>query len=324
MGRPRCSADAPLTMTCLSTHDAKRSEDVRARLGVLSEVAGEWSQLVNDLRSATSGIRPASLDGRTENLLWQTLAGTWSEQGPHGDTAPAELPGQGGRAKPRAVPAGLHRTTPSSASFALFAAEVIGTPALAGRFGEWTTRTASGTRAATLGCKLVQLMLPGVADVYQGTESVALALVDPDNRRPVDFTALAARLQYLDTDPSSAHTLEDEKLLLCSRALRVRREQPEAFVGPQATYDALACSSGHAFAFSRGVSDQARVVIIATRLATTLERLGGWQEHSVSLPAGKWRCVLGGRTYDSGLIRLADLLNKLPVALLVRQALHES
>lgn len=311
---------APLTMTCLSTHDTKRSEDVRARLGVLSEAAPDWAQLVAGLRSVMAGARPASLDGRTENLLWQTLAGTWSEQGP---IATERLQDYLVKAA-REAKTSTSWTSPDVAfedDLRQFVAALCSQPELAEQFDQWVERTADGVRAATLGCKLVQLLLPGVADVYQGSESVFLALVDPDNRRPVDFEALAERLARLDAEPSSACTLDDEKLLVTSRALRVRRDHADACVGPEASYDALPCSSGHAFAFARGVAGDPRVVVIATRLAMTLARLGGWQEHSVSLPAGDWQEVFSGRRYAAGRLPLADLLTAFPVALLVRQDL---
>ncbi|MDO8107889.1 malto-oligosyltrehalose synthase, partial [Isoptericola sp. b441] len=70
---------APVAMTTLSTHDTKRSEDTRAHLGVLSELPGEWAELVARVRSATSEVRPSLLDGRTASLLWQTIAGTWQD-----------------------------------------------------------------------------------------------------------------------------------------------------------------------------------------------------------------------------------------------------
>ena len=78
--------------------------------------------------------------------------------------------------------------------------------------GEWEVRTRGAVRAATLGTKLVQLTLPGVADVYQGTEVPAPTLVDPDNRRPVDAAALAARLARLD-EGAGPRGLADEKVL---------------------------------------------------------------------------------------------------------------
>ena len=309
--------NAPLTMTCLSTHDAKRSEDVRARLGVLSESAGDWSKCLRALRNATVALRPASLDGRTENLLWQTLVGTWTTNGP---LACARLQDYLVKAAREAM-SSTSWTAPDErfeAELQQFVAQVLEEPACTALLAGWVTDNAAGIRAATLGYKLVQLMLPGVADVYQGTEGVAMALVDPDNRRPVDFASLAVRLEKLDAG-QHARDLDAEKLLVTARALRVRRDHHEAFTGDKASYEALAASTGHAFAFTRGVADDARVVVVATRLAMTLERLGSWQQHHVMLPDGHWACTLSGREFAGGRVALQDLLVSLPVALLVRR-----
>ena len=145
----------------------------------------------------------------------------------------------------------------------------------------------------------------------------ALTLVDPDNRRPVDTDALAERLERLDSG-ANPHDLADEKLLVTSRALRVRRSRPDTFVGTAAGYTPLAASTGHLFAFARTDAGTPQVVTLATRLAVGLERLGGWAGHTVALPEGSWRDVLSGRAVTGGVQPIAPLLDKLPVALLVR------
>ncbi len=178
--------------------------------------------------------------------------------------------------------------------------------------------TADLARVGLLGQKLVQLTMPGVPDVYQGTELVDTSLVDPDNRRPVDLALRARRLARLDQGARPEH-LDDEKLLVTSRALRARRDHPDAFVDEGAGYTPLPTTTGHVVAFSRNGSDGARVVTLATRLARELADLGGWGEHTVALPDGRWTDVLTGRSFDGGLAaRIADVLVDLPVALLVR------
>ena len=102
-----------------------------------------------------------------------------------------------------------------------------------------------------LGQKLVQLAMPGVPDVYQGCEIVDLSLVDPDNRRDVDFDERRKRLQRLDAGEKPAD-LDDEKLLVTSRVLRARREHPDWFVGPASAYVPMPTSTGNAVAFGRG------------------------------------------------------------------------
>ncbi|HEX3002638.1 MAG TPA: malto-oligosyltrehalose synthase, partial [Angustibacter sp.] len=168
-----------------------------------------------------------------------------------------------------------------------------------------------------LGQKLLQLAAPGVPDVYQGTELVDLSLVDPDNRRPVDYADRRRRLASLDAG-SPPSDLDDEKLLVTSRALRLRRERPEWFTGPDAVYAPVATTTGNAIAFGRGDASGVQVVAVATRLPVSLDTYGGWREHTVALPEGSWRDVLTDRQLDGGSVRLADLLDTLPVALLTR------
>ena len=174
----------------------------------------------------------------------------------------------------------------------------------------FAARQTEFVRAATLGQKLVQLTMPGVPDVYQGTELVDLSLVDPDNRRPVDYQHRIDRLRRLD-DGAKPDDLSDEKLLVTSRALRLRRQYPEAFAG---SYTPLPTSNGHAVAFARGDA----VITVATRLPAALHRLGGWGDSTVVLPSGQWKNVLTGHEVGSGAARIHELLEDLPVALLVR------
>lgn len=311
----RAQHRTPVAMTGLSTHDTKRSEDVRARLGVLSELPLEWAELLEHVRAATAERRGALVDGRTENLLWQTLAGTWTADGPIEEE---RLTGYLTKAMREAKQHTGWTSVDEAYEGAVtdLARAALGTPAVVDGFTAWVRATAPGVRAATLGTKLVQLTLPGVADVYQGTEVPSVALVDPDNRRPVDFDHLAATLDRLEAE--SPRTLAEEKLVVTSRALRVRRAHPDAFVGEHAGYAPVPTSTSAAFAFARTAEGEPVAVTVVTRLALALERLGGWGEHTVVLPEGAWGDALTGRAVPGGAVRLADLLHVLPVALLVR------
>jgi (1->4)-alpha-D-glucan 1-alpha-D-glucosylmutase len=153
-----------------------------------------------------------------------------------------------------------------------------------------------------------------VPDVYQGTELWDFSLVDPDNRRPVDFDARRELLTRLDggrrpaVDRSGA-----AKLLVTSRALRLRRDRPDLFTG----YTPLTAggpAAGHAVAFDRGGA-----VTVATRLPVALRRRGGWGDTGLALPPGVWADALTGRRFDGDTVRLADLLATYPVALLVAE-----
>jgi (1->4)-alpha-D-glucan 1-alpha-D-glucosylmutase len=294
----------PLGMTGLTTHDTKRSEDVRARLAALSELgdaareeALAWQEAVAHLRTGDAP-HPADV-----HLLWQTLVGAW----PIGmDRLEPYLRKALREAKLRS--SWVSPDEGYEAALAGLAAGALEDPAARGRIEALVARLAPAARSNALSQKLVQLMLPGVADCYQGTELVALSLVDPDNRRPVDYEERRRRLERLDGGGAPAD-LDDEKLLVTSRALRLRREQPGWLAGPEATYAALPTGSGHAIGMLRA----GRVAAVATRLPIGLERAGGWGAATLALPEGRWRAVEGG------LVPLAELLADLPVALLVRE-----
>jgi (1->4)-alpha-D-glucan 1-alpha-D-glucosylmutase len=167
-------------------------------------------------------------------------------------------------------------------------------------------------RATVLGQKLLQLLLPGVPDTYQGCEVVNLCLVDPDNRRPVDFDAREKRLAELDEGPAA--DLDDEKLLVTTRALAVRRELRDCF-GDNGAYEPLQTSTGHALGFVRG----GRVAGLAVRAPARLLAGGGWTDETVTLPAGGWRDELTGAMHGGGVVRCADLFAAIPAALLVNR-----
>ncbi len=157
-------------------------------------------------------------------------------------------------------------------------------------------------RANVLGTALVHLTMPGVPDVYQGTEGEYRALVDPDNRRPVAFPPEAP----------------GEKDALTAAALRLRARRPDAF-GGGASYDPLTAegpAADHCLAFARS----GEVVTVVTRLSLRLGEAGGWRETRLPLPPGRWADVLVPGREFTGSARVADLLDRLPVALLERVA----
>ena len=166
----------------------------------------------------------------------------------------------------------------------------------------------------SLSQKLLQLTMPGVPDVYQGTELWDFSLVDPDNRRPVDYAARRELLAALDGgEVPAVDEAGAAKLLVVSRALRARRDHPEWFAG----YEPVAVTGSaaeHVVAFDRG-----GVVAVATRLPAGLAR-DGWGDTALQLPNGAWRDLLTGERVVSDVAGVAAerLLARLPVALLVR------
>jgi (1->4)-alpha-D-glucan 1-alpha-D-glucosylmutase len=177
-------------------------------------------------------------------------------------------------------------------------------------------------RSNSLALKLLTLTAPGVPDLYQGTELWDLSLVDPDNRRPVDYDTREALLAEIGpADLPSMWAAGDErgltKLALVHRALELRARKPRSFGegrgGAYKPLPAVGTEADHVVAFSRG----SNVVTVVTRWPLLLERKGGWGRTSFTLPAGKWVDVLGGRSWQ-GTVAIGDLLGPLPVALLER------
>ena len=299
----------PATMTALSTHDTKRSEDVRARISVISEVAQEWAACVR----RWSRLAPLG-DGPLANLVWQAAVGAW----------PIERARLHGYAEKAAREAGVSTGWIDSDSafeqrlHALVDAIYDDAELHAGMTG-MAARLAPHGRSNSLSAKLIQLTGPGVPDVYQGTEMWDLSLVDPDNRRPVDYDRRIALLARLDDgwlpgiDGPDIDQDGAVKLLVTSRALRLRRDRPELFTGYDPV-DASGAGGQHVFAFDRGGA-----LTVATRLPLSLAAAGGWRDTALAVPAGSWADVLTGRRVTGGQVPVADLLDRYPVALLARE-----
>ncbi|HEU5427152.1 MAG TPA: malto-oligosyltrehalose synthase [Actinocrinis sp.] len=321
-------ARQPDAMTTLTTHDTKRSEDVRARLVVLTELPEEWAAAVAGwqaradelarLRSSEE-FAPGEEqypDAELKYLLWQTLVACW----PIGEDR--LLPYLTKAVREAKVHTSWTAPNESYEAAVLdFTTLVLEDDELRGEIERFAQRVTQYAETNCLAQKLLQLTMTGVPDVYQGSEINFQALVDPDNRRPVDFPGLAARLDALDLEGRAA-TLSDAKLLVVSRALRLRRDHPEWFGARsnQTPVFPTGPAADHVLAFLRGE----RVAAIATRLPVTLERLGGWRGTSLALPAGTWRCALTGQVYEMGgalgdQLPLERLTAALPVALLVKQ-----
>jgi malto-oligosyltrehalose synthase len=298
----RTARDRPATMTTLSTHDTKRQEDVRARLAVLTELPDEWVAAVGRWHA----LAPESpLDRDLDYLMWQTIAGAWPLSA---DRLKEYLTKAMREAKTRT--SWLDRDAAYEEAVLAHADAVLSEPALAADVAAFADRLAPYARVNSLSQKLVQLTMPGVPDVYQGCELAGLSLVDPDNRRPVDYARRRELLADLDAG-TVPPDLDGEKLLVTSRALRLRREHPGWFAGGYEPLAATGAAAEHALAFRRGGA-----VVVATRLPAGLQRRDGWGTTYLSLPSGSWQDVLVGQTYGSD-IALSGLLGLLPVAVLV-------
>ncbi|MDO9377793.1 MAG: malto-oligosyltrehalose synthase [Nocardioidaceae bacterium] len=297
-------ATHPSGMTTLSTHDTKRSEDSRARLLAAAEDVDGWRTLWASVRDEAVRL---DVDEPTAYLVMQTVVAVWP-------VSAERLDGYLDKAVREAKQhsAWVDGDEAYEARVRELGALLAGTDGIGASIGLWIDELAEGVRATTLAAKLLQLTLPGVPDVYQGTEAVELALVDPDNRRPVDYDLRRERLRRLDAG-ETAVGLDEEKTWLTAQALRLRRDRPRSF-GADATYRALDTGSPHAVGFVR----DEQVAVVATRWAWTLRR-DGWGDSALALPEGTWVDLLGGGTYDGGSLACQRLLASRPVALLVRE-----
>jgi (1->4)-alpha-D-glucan 1-alpha-D-glucosylmutase len=172
---------------------------------------------------------------------------------------------------------------------------------------------AAATTATTLAAKVLQLTIPGVPDIYQGCEWLALTLVDPDNRRPVDYPDLRSRFVGLDQAGGlgAGADVSEAKVWVTSRVLRLRRERPELF-GADSSYRPLE-SSSHLVGFVREHTDGA-VATVVPRVSWTREA------PSITLPDGRWTDVLSGSVHEGGPRQQSELHGHLPVAVLLRES----
>ncbi|WP_347111235.1 malto-oligosyltrehalose synthase [Paenarthrobacter sp. S56] len=300
----RRQAELPASMTTLSTHDTKRSEDARARISVISESVPEWELFLGTVQELAN-----IPDGPLAALIWQAIAGAW----------PADRSRLQSYALKAAREAGnsTNWTDPDldfERHLAAAVDAVFDVPEVEAALDNFVAELEPYGTSNSLSAKLVQLTMPGVPDVYQGTEFRDGSLTDPDNRRPVDFKARMVALEELDAGARPEYTEEEAKLLVVSRALRLRRDRPELFGGyrPLAAEGAAAA---HVVAFDRGAENPGALTV-ATRLPKRLARDGGWRDTVIELPA-RSRDELTGATYDAGAVELATLLEQYPVALLV-------
>jgi (1->4)-alpha-D-glucan 1-alpha-D-glucosylmutase len=296
----RIARDWPATGTVLTTHDTKRSADVRAGIAVLSQCPKWW----DDLLAQVSGV-PAP-DPQVGWQAWQTAVGFT----PAGDTADVDTSlatapdgARMGSALLKSVREAGLRTgwTEGDTRFEQAVKDFVAAgPAGAARrtVAHFTRALAPYVRAAALGAALVHLTMPGVPDLYQGTEREYFALVDPDNR---------ARFR-----PGPP----DEKTVVTTAALALRREHPAAF-GESGTYTPLR-AAGPAAANCVAFCRSGEVVTAVTRLPLRLAEAGGWSSTTLALPPGRWRDALSAREFDAGPVEVAALFDERPVALLAR------
>ena len=304
----------PRTMTGLSTHDTKRGEDVRARIIQLSDIVGDWAEKVRDWTAVT----PAP-DGATGYFLLQNIIGVWPADGEITEELRDRLHAYAEKAMREAS---VHTTwTEQNADFELHVMRWIDAlldGPLRDRITEFVQTIDPAARVTSWSRKLLQLTSPGIPDTYQGTEFLEDSLVDPDNRRFVDYAARSRALDQVrrgDVDPADGDVV---KLMVTHHALTLRNERPESFVG--GTYQPVfAEGSGERYLVgnARGpVGGDQDVITLVTRRPIGLERDGGWGDTTITLPEGIWTDRFTGNAW-SGTVTVAAMFGTFPVALLV-------
>ena len=297
----------PHTMTTLSTHDTKRGEDVRARIGVLSQVPGLWAEFVGRWEAAHP-----SPDLPTGLFLWQNIFGVWPANGrittglrerlhTYAEKAIREA---GRRTSWRSPNAEFEEQVHSWLDTVLDGAAAAEMTALVAHLQPHAHNDA-------LGQKLLALTVPGVPDVYQGTELWEDSLVDPDNRRPVNYAERRAALHRL--EHPALDRLEHPKMQVVRAALHARRDRPATFLdGHYQPVPASGPAAEHMLAFRRGDD----VLVAVSRWTVRLSE-HGWHTTGISLPAGSWRDRITGAEHR-GTVPAEILFSNLPAALLER------
>ncbi|MDQ3983023.1 MAG: malto-oligosyltrehalose synthase [Actinomycetota bacterium] len=305
----------PLALLATSTHDTKRSEDVRARIDLLSETPARWADAVTRWKELNERHRSGGIpDRNAEYLLYQTLVGAWPLET---ERAVAYMEKASKEAKTHT--SWVDPAAEYDEGLAAFVRAILADPAFLNELEDFVAPLVEPGRINSLAETAIKLTYPGVPDVYQGTELWDLSLVDPDNRRPVDY-GLRARLleDAIAGDAAAALARMDEglpKLFLIQRALALRARLPEAF-GAGSSYEALWATgprARHVVAFVR----EGRVLTVAPRLALTLE--GEWRETHLTLPRGAWTDELTGASF-SGTVPVEGLLSGFPVFVAARDA----
>lgn len=305
----------PRNMLATSTHDNKRSEDVRTRISLLSEIPDRWAAALHHWSTMNEGAwNNRTPDRHAEYLLYQTLVGAWpidaarSWQYMLKACREAKLrtswqePNAGYEANIR----GFVERALDNVDFVLSLTEFVEPLVLPGRIN-------------SLAQTLIKLVAPGLPDFYQGTELWDLSLVDPDNRRPVDY-AKRAELLARCRSVNAAEALAEwdsglPKLWLIDKVLSLRAARPEQFA-EDSRYQPLAAQGAHLgnlFAFRRGEN----LIAVVPRL--TLSIANRWEDTRLPLPGGTWKNVFTAADLSVSATP-EDLLQQFPVALLLKQS----
>jgi (1->4)-alpha-D-glucan 1-alpha-D-glucosylmutase len=311
----KMQATHPLTMTTLSTHDTKRSDDVRARLAVLTEIPHEFADAIARWTAMNEPRKTNALpDSNSEYFLYQTLIGAWPI-----DVDRTKAYMQKAMREAKLQTSWVANNKEFEDALNRFIEGILADDAFVKELEAFVGRILLPGRINSLTQTLLKSMGPGVPDLYQGAELWDLSLVDPDNRRLVDYQRrriLLAELANLPAAQIMARTDDGlPKLHVIHQALLLRREHPEWF-GADAAYAsvyATGAKAAHVAAFERA----GKVIVVAPRHSLILN--GAWGDTVVTIPQGNWRNLLTGERIEGGETMIEQLLREFPVALLTRE-----
>jgi (1->4)-alpha-D-glucan 1-alpha-D-glucosylmutase len=313
----KMQATHPSTMTTLSTHDTKRSDDMRARLAVITEVPGRWKTALNRWSRMNATFRTGTHpDRNTEYFLYQTLIGVWPISK---DRLIAYMEKATHEAKQQT--SWTQQNKEFEDALRNFIERILESQAFVSELENFVGSVLKAGRINSLAQTLVKYTAPGVPDTYQGSELWDLSLVDPDNRRPVDYDLRRQMLSELEggMDVEEIVRRMDSglpKLWIVHNTLCLRREHPEWF-GAEAEYTPLVAEG------SKGehLVGYLRCARVATLVPLwTLSLSDRWGATTVELPPGQWKNILTRDAVTGGRQRVQTLLQRFPVALLIREA----
>ncbi len=313
------STTLPRSMLTTSTHDTKRSEDTRARLLAISEVPDEWENAVQTWSSRAHRYRTGEWpDRNTEYFIFQTLAGTW----PISIDRITEYLEKAIR-ESKEYTSWTEQNQAYEDAVLSFARSVLSDSEICTAIESFVERISPGGYVNSLVQTAVKLLGPGVPDIYQGCETWNFTLVDPDNRRPVDYDALEKMLDEVESFSAEqliGHMKQGHPKLALTRALlRTRRIFSEVFrgtaskgPGPYVPTSVRGEASTDVLSFSRGED------VYAVCPLRFLGRNGSYPDTSIELPEGPFRNVVTGDVVAGGIQKVDTLIARFPVCVLVR------
>lgn len=318
----RIARNWPHTMNATSTHDTKRAEDVRARISVLSEVSDVWSREVRKWARVNASFKvDGAPDANEELMIYQTLAGMWPLEESERASVPDRLRQFLEKAAREAKTHSSWLDPDGDYEKALqdFATSILEHPPFLDSFRRFHKRIAFHGMLNSLSQVVLKATSPGVPDFYQGTELWDFSLVDPDNRRPVDYERRMNALRKMPSVPALLKNWTDGRIKLFTtvRALACRARNRDAFLAGD--YRAIETGTPHAVAYTRG-SDC--VLVVVPRLTASLVKPGQWPvgevwgEHALPLE-GRWRNVFTEEEVET--LTFRNVFASFPVAILERE-----